>query len=56
VRFFPAATIGIASLFEPVGASLLAFAFFGEVPTVIATVAIFVILVSVALALRPEKN
>jgi len=55
VRFFPAATIGIASLVEPVGASLLAFAFFGEVPTLIASVAILVILISVGLALKPER-
>ncbi len=56
VRFFPAATIGLASLFEPVGASLLAFAFFGEVPTLIAVFAMTVILVSVSLALIPPKS
>ena len=55
VRFFPAATIGLASLFEPVGASLLAYGFFGEAPSLLGMVAILVILVSVSLAMRrPE--
>lgn len=56
VRYFPAATIGLASLFEPVGASLLGFAFFGEVPTIIAAVAMVVILASVGFALKPTKD
>ncbi len=56
VRFFPAATIGLASLFEPVGASLLAFAFFGESPSLLGSFAILVILVSVSLAMRPPET
>jgi len=56
VRFFPAATIGLASLFEPVGASLLAFAFFGESPSVLGSFAILVILISVSLAMRAPET
>jgi drug/metabolite transporter (DMT)-like permease len=56
VRFFPAATIGLASLFEPVGASLLAFAFFGEIPTFTGAIAMLVILASVGWAMQPEKT
>ncbi|MDA0683755.1 MAG: DMT family transporter [Bacteroidetes bacterium] len=56
VRFFPAATIGLASLFEPVGASLLAFAFFGEVPSLTGAIAMIIILASVGWAMQPEKD
>ena len=55
VRYFPAATIGLASLFEPIGASLLAFVFFSEVPTLLGIGAMAVILLSVSLALFPRK-
>jgi len=56
VRFFPAATIGLVSLFEPVGASLLAFAFFAEIPTILGVFAMAVILVSVSLAMRSPET
>ena len=51
IRYFPAATLGLASLFEPVGASLLAFAFFGEIPTLLAVVAMTIILGAVSIVL-----
>lgn len=56
VKYFPAATIGLASLFEPVGASVLAFLFFGEVPTILGVVAIVIILAAVSLAMRPPSE
>ncbi len=56
VKYLPAATIGLASLFEPVGASALAYAFFGEVPTVVGTVAMIIILGAVSFAMRfPQR-
>jgi len=51
IRYFPAATLGLASLFEPVGASVLAFAFFGEIPTLLAVLAMGVILGAVSIVL-----
>ena len=56
VKYFPAATIGLASLFEPVGASLLAWAVFGEIPTAIGILAMVVILVAVSTAMRNPKK
>jgi drug/metabolite transporter (DMT)-like permease len=56
IRFFPAATIGLASLFEPVGASLLAYLLFAEVPTALGVVAMLIILVAVSLAMRAPDS
>lgn len=52
VRYMPAGTLGLASLFEPVGASVLAFVLFDEIPGVVAAVCMIIILVSVGAALR----
>lgn len=51
VRFMPAGTLGLASLFEPVGASFLAFVLFEEVPGKVAAGCMVVILTAVAAAL-----
>lgn len=56
VRFLPAATIGLASLFEPIGASLLAFFIFGEAPSLMGIFAMSIILASVSVAILRVKN
>ena len=56
VKYFPAATIGLASLFEPVGASALALLFFGEIPTILGVVAMVIILAAVSLAMRQPSE
>ena len=55
VRFLPAATIGLASLFEPIGASLLAFLLFGESPSTIGIAAMVIILASISVAILKPK-
>lgn len=48
VRYFSAALIGLLGLIEPVGASLLAYVIFDEVPSTIAMVGMLVVLVAIA--------
>ena len=55
IKYFPAATLGVASLAEPIGASALALGLFGEVPTLPGVAAMTVILVSVAFVLYTPK-
>lgn len=52
IRYFPVATIGLATLFEPVGASFLAYLFFGEIPTFMGMLAIAIILLAVSVAIK----
>ncbi len=53
LRFFPAALIGLLTLLEPVGASVLAFLLFGERPTLMALIGILVVLASVVFTVLP---
>jgi drug/metabolite transporter (DMT)-like permease len=55
IKYFPAATLGVASLAEPIGASMLALGLFGEVPTLPGVAAMTVILLSVAFVLYTPK-
>lgn len=48
VRYLPAALLGLLSLTEPIGASLLALVLFGEIPTVLALVGMFVVMSAIA--------
>lgn len=48
VRFFPAAILGLLSLTEPVGASILAYALFDEVPAPLSLAGIAVVLGAIA--------
>ncbi len=54
IRWFPAATLGVASLLEPVGASTFAWLFFSEVPALAAVGVMLVILGAVVLVLWPR--
>ncbi len=57
IKYFPAAVLGLFSLTEPVGGSVLAYFLFGEVPTLLAIVGIAMVLASVASALKtPRKS
>lgn len=53
VRFFPSALIGLATLLEPVGASIAAVFLFQEVPSPIALVGLSIVLVSVTFVFLP---
>lgn len=52
VRYLPAALIGVLSLLEPVGASLLALVLFDEVPGLLAVLGMALVLVGVIRAMR----
>lgn len=56
LQFVPAALVGMLALLEPVGASLLAYALFDEVPTVPAVTGMVVILVSVLVVIRVRRR
>lgn len=56
VRYFPVALLGLLGLLEPVGASVAAFLLFGEVPPVVAVVGMLLVLVGVAVAMRPRRG
>lgn len=51
VRFFPAAILGLLSLVEPVGASVMAYLLFGETPGLLALVGMAVVLVAIAFSI-----
>lgn len=51
LRYLPAAIVGMLALTEPVGASLLAYVFFGEAPSALGIIAMVVVLASVGLAI-----
>lgn len=53
IKWFPASTLGIASLAEPVGASILAYFLFSEVPTIMAIAGMICVLIAVVAALYP---
>ncbi len=55
LRYLPAAVVGLLALVEPVGASLLAVVFFGEVPVGMAIAGMLLVLASVAVALWPVR-
>lgn len=60
IRYFPAALLGLISLVEPVGASIMAYFLFGEMPTLLSTTGMLVVLTAVSFAIvfrsrkRPE--
>lgn len=56
VQFFPAAIVGMLALLEPVGASLLAYVFFDEVPPVLSVVGMGVVLVGVGLVVWTRRR
>ena len=56
VRYFPVAMLGVISLLEPVGASLIAYALFDEVPGTVALAGMILVLLGVATALRPSRS
>ena len=47
VRYFSAALIGLLGLIEPVGASLLAYVIFDELPSAVAMAGMLVVLVAI---------
>ncbi len=56
IKYFPAALLGLFSLTEPVGGSVLAYFLFGEVPSLPAIVGIAIVLGSVASALWTPRR
>ncbi|PIQ63134.1 MAG: EamA family transporter [Bacteroidetes bacterium CG12_big_fil_rev_8_21_14_0_65_60_17] len=56
IRWFPAATLGVASLLEPIGASTLGWLFFSEIPALAAVGIMLVILGAVVLVLWPRRR
>ncbi|NNF58438.1 MAG: DMT family transporter [Rhodothermaceae bacterium] len=56
VRYLPAALLGLLSLIEPIGASLLAFGLFGEVPRPLALVGMAIVLGAIALAFVRRRS
>lgn len=51
IRYIPAAILGVISLVEPVGASVLGYILFEEVPTTISLIGMFVTLSAIAFAI-----
>lgn len=56
VRFVPAALVGLTTLSEPVVGSMLAFAFFAELPPPLAILGGLVVLGAIVLALGPIRS
>jgi len=60
VQYVPAAVVGMLALFEPVGASMLAYLFFGEVPPPTAILGMAIVMGGVAVVVwqrrTPETN
>lgn len=56
LQYFPAALVGMLALLEPVGASVLAYALFGEVPTLLACIGMFVVLASVSVVVWVRRT
>lgn len=51
IRYFPAAMLGLISLVEPVGASIMAYFLFGEMPTPLSLAGMIVVLAAVSFAI-----
>ncbi len=51
IRYFPAAVLGLISLVEPVGASIMAYFLFGEMPTALSITGMTVVLAAVSFAI-----
>lgn len=56
VRYVPAAMLGLLSLVEPVGASLLAYVLFDELPGLVATAGMLVVLVAISFAILYRRR
>ena len=56
IRYFPVALLGVLSLLEPVGASILAFFLFDEAPGGLALVGMVMVLVGVTAAIAFPEN
>jgi len=58
LQYVPAAIVGLLALLEPVGASILAYAFFGEVPPVTSIIGMVVVMGGVAVVVwrRDEQS
>lgn len=55
VRFFPVAILGVLSIIEPVGASIVAYFVFDEVPGVLALLGMVLALTGVVIAIRRKR-
>jgi drug/metabolite transporter (DMT)-like permease len=56
LKYFPAALLGLLSLTEPIGGSVLAYFFFDELPSVPGFIGMIIVLLSVVGALLPRRN
>ncbi len=56
VRYVPAAVLGLLSLVEPVGASILAYLLFDELPGVIAAIGMVVVLLAISFAILHRRR
>lgn len=56
VKYIPAAWLGLLSLMEPVGASLLAYVLFDEVPSGLSIIGMGLVLAAVAFAVQYEQK
>ncbi len=56
LKYFPAALLGLLSLTEPIGGSVLAYLLFGEAPSVLGFAGMVVVLLSIAGALLPRTQ
>jgi drug/metabolite transporter (DMT)-like permease len=56
LKFFPAALLGLLTLLEPVGASIIAYFLFHEEPGRLALIGMVVVMASVAYAIVPRKR
>jgi drug/metabolite transporter (DMT)-like permease len=55
VKYLPAAWLGLLSLLEPVGASILAYVLFREVPPLLSLLGMMLVLGAVGFAVRYEQ-
>ena len=56
VRYVPAAMLGLLSLIEPIGASILAYILFDEIPTVLAIGGMFIVLSAISFAVLYRRR
>ena len=56
IRYFSVALIGLMGLIEPVGASLLAYVIFDEVPSAVAMAGMLVVLVAISFVVLYYKR
>jgi drug/metabolite transporter (DMT)-like permease len=56
VQHIPAAIVGMLALFEPVGASILAYLLFGEVPPVTAITGMIIVMTGVAIVVWERRS